>query len=131
MLDPILLIIGHIPSVDPDRRLVTFNGSAPVLKISMAKDKLIASGQTGVAPFPLPVIRMTAACELLAVLGLLLQPLTGIAQVLTPIAALGLVIVMLGATASHLSLREPLQAGATTLILLICVFVAVGRLTIG
>lgn len=101
------------------------------LKISMAKDRLIASGQTGVTPFPLPVIRMTAACELLAVLGLLLPPLTGIAPVLTPIAALGLVVVMIGATASHLSLREPLAAGVTTFILLICVFVAVGRLTIG
>jgi uncharacterized membrane protein YphA (DoxX/SURF4 family) len=101
------------------------------LKISMAKDKLIASGQTGVAPFPLPVIRLTAACELLAVLGLLLPRLTGIAPILTPIAALGLAVVMVGATASHLSLREPLQSAATTLILLICLFTAVGRLTLG
>ena len=100
------------------------------LKISMAKDKLVASGQTGVAPFPLPVIRITAFCELLAVLGLLLPLLTGIAPILTPIAAFGLVVVMIGATASHLSLREPLQAGGTTFILLICLFVAVGRLTI-
>jgi uncharacterized membrane protein YphA (DoxX/SURF4 family) len=101
------------------------------LKISMAKPKLIASGQTGVAPFPLPVIRLTAACELLAVLGLLLPLPTGIAPILTPIAAFGLAVVMIGATASHLSLREPLQAGATTLILLICLFTAVGRLTLG
>lgn len=101
------------------------------LKISMSKEKLIASGQTGVAPFPLPVIRLTAACELLAVLGLVAPRLTGIAPILTPIAAFGLVIVMIGATASHLSLREPLQAGATTLILLICALTAVGRLTLG
>ena len=105
-----------------------FLGSGSV-KISMSKEKLIASGQTGVAPFPLPVIRLTAACELLAALGLLLPRLTGIAPILTPIAALGLVVVMIGATASHLSLREPLQAGATTLILLICLFTAVGRFT--
>jgi uncharacterized membrane protein YphA (DoxX/SURF4 family) len=101
------------------------------LKISMAKDRLIASGQTGVTPFPLPVIRFTAACELLAVLGLLLPRLTGIAPILTPIAAFGLAVVMVGATLSHLSLREPLQTGATTLILLICLFTAVGRLTLG
>ncbi|HEX4223061.1 MAG TPA: DoxX family protein [Pseudonocardiaceae bacterium] len=101
------------------------------LKISMSKEKLIASGQTGVAPFPLPVIRLAAASELLAALGLVLPRLTGIAPILTPIAAFGLVIVMIGATASHLSLREPLQAGATTLILLICVLTAVGRLTLG
>lgn len=35
-------------------------------KISLPKDRLIASGQTGVAPFPLPVIRVTAFSELLA-----------------------------------------------------------------
>jgi uncharacterized membrane protein YphA (DoxX/SURF4 family) len=101
------------------------------MKISTAKDKLVASGQTGVAPFPVPVIRITAFCELLAVLGLLLPMITGIAPVLTPIAAFGLVVVMIGATASHLSLHERLQAGATTFILLICLFVAVGRLTVG
>lgn len=101
------------------------------LKISMPKERLVASGQTGVAPFPLPVIRLTAACELLAVLGLLIPQATGIAPILTPLAAFGLVVVMVGATVSHLSLREPLQAGATTLILLICLFTAVGRLTLG
>ncbi|HEY4018626.1 MAG TPA: DoxX family protein [Pseudonocardiaceae bacterium] len=101
------------------------------LKISMSKEKLIASGQTGVAPFPPLVIRLTAACELLAALGLVLPLLTGIAPILTPIAALGLVIVMIGATASHLSLREPLPAALTTVILLICVLTAVGRLTLG
>ena len=101
------------------------------LKISMSKEKLIASGQTGVAPFPLPVIRLTAACELLAVLGLLVPRAAGIAPILTPLAAFGLVVVMVGATVSHLSLREPLQAAATTLILLICLFTAVGRLTMG
>jgi uncharacterized membrane protein YphA (DoxX/SURF4 family) len=109
---------------------VIFLGSGS-LKISMSKEKLIASGQTGVAPFPLPVIRLTAACELLAVLGLVLPRLTGVAPILTPVAAFGLVIVMIGATASHLSLREPRQAGATTLIPLICVLTAVGRLTLG
>ena len=47
------------------------------------------------------------------------------------VAAFGLVVVMICATASQLSLREPRQAAATTLILLICLFTAVGRLTLG
>jgi hypothetical protein len=33
-----------------------------LFKISQLKDPLIAMGQTGVAPFPLPVIRLTAFC---------------------------------------------------------------------
>lgn len=108
--------------------LFLFSGS---LKISMSKERMMATGQTGVAPFPLPVIRVTAACELLAVLGLLLPLPTGIAPILTPIAALGLAVVMVGAIVSHLSRHEALQAGANTFFLLICLFVAVGRLTIG
>jgi uncharacterized membrane protein YphA (DoxX/SURF4 family) len=40
-------------------------------KISQSKDRLIASGQTGVAPFPLPVIRLTAFCELLGAIGII------------------------------------------------------------
>ena len=53
-------------------------------KISQPKDRLIASGQTGVAPFPLPVIRLTAFCELLGAVGILVPRLVGIAEFLTP-----------------------------------------------
>jgi DoxX-like family len=42
------------------------------LKSTMSKPRLIASGQTGVAPFPVPLIRFTAGCELLGVLGMVL-----------------------------------------------------------
>jgi hypothetical protein len=74
------------------------------LKVSMRKDRLIASGQTGVAPFPPAVIKMTAVCELSAVAGLVLPRLTGVAAPLTPLAAVGLAVVMVGASASHTSL---------------------------
>ncbi len=47
-------------------------------KISQPKDRLIASGQTGVAPFPLPVIRVTAFCELLGAIGILVPRLVGV-----------------------------------------------------
>jgi uncharacterized membrane protein YphA (DoxX/SURF4 family) len=115
-------------------------GVSGVLKSTWSKDRLIASGQTGVAPFPLPVIRMTAISELLAVVGLIAPGLTGIAPVLTPIAAAGLSIVMIGAITSHgFLLRADLAGGrgareagnvaATLAILGLCVFVLVGRLT--
>ena len=35
-------------------------------KISQPKDRLVASGQTGVAPFPLPVIRVRASLIFIA-----------------------------------------------------------------
>jgi uncharacterized membrane protein YphA (DoxX/SURF4 family) len=52
-------------------------------KISQSKDHLIASGQSGVAPFPLPVIRVTAFCELLGAIGILVPRLVGVAGFLT------------------------------------------------
>ena len=112
-----------------------FSGS---LKAVRSKDQLIASGQSGVAPFPLPVIRLTAVAELLAVVGLIAPRASGIAPVLTPIAALGLVIVMAGALWSHSTLlradraagrgnAEARNIGLNVFIVGLCVFVAVGR----
>jgi uncharacterized membrane protein YphA (DoxX/SURF4 family) len=97
------------------------------LKSVMSKERMLATGQTGVAPFPLPAIRVIAACELLGVLGLLLPRLTGIAPVLTPVAALGLAVLMVGAAVSHGSLREYPQASVNLALLAVCVFVAIGR----
>ncbi|QPP05694.1 DoxX family protein [Streptomyces bathyalis] len=108
------------------------------LKVSMRKDRLIATGQTGVAPFPPAVIKATAVCELLAVAGLILPRPTGVAPQLTPLAAAGLAIVMVGALMSHSSLlradraagrgsREAVNVAANVVILALCVLVAVGR----
>jgi hypothetical protein len=58
-----------------------------VFKISLAKDALVAKGQTGVAFFPTAFIRFVALSELLAVAGLLGPGLTGVAEYLTPLAA--------------------------------------------
>jgi uncharacterized membrane protein YphA (DoxX/SURF4 family) len=96
-------------------------------KISQPKEKLIASGQTGVAPFPVPVVRLTAFCELLGAVGIIVPRLVGVAEFLTPTAAAGFAIVMVGAIGSHAYLREPRNVAATTLILIAAVTVAVGR----
>jgi uncharacterized membrane protein YphA (DoxX/SURF4 family) len=96
-------------------------------KISQPKARLIASGQTGVTPFPLPVIRITAFCELLGAIGILLPRLVGVAEFLTPAAAAGYAIVMVGAIASHAYLREPRNVVATVAIFIAAVTVAVGR----
>ena len=61
-----------------------------VAKSTMSRDRLIASGQTGIAPFPMPLVRVVAVSELFAVAGLFAPWLTDTARVLTPLAALGL-----------------------------------------
>lgn len=109
------------------------------VKSSWAKPRLVASGQTGVAPFPEPVIRLTAFAELCGAVGLIAPQATGIAPLLTPAAAIGLGIVMVGAFLSHSRLlRADRQAGRgsreagnvaiNVTLFALCVFVAAGRL---
>jgi DoxX-like family/Sigma-70 region 2 len=83
----------------------------------MSRDRLLATGQTGIAPFPMPVIRTTAGTELLTAVGLIMPWASGVLPMLTPLAAAGLAAVMVGAASSHLHLREPLTAGANMVIL--------------
>jgi hypothetical protein len=54
-----------------------------VTKGSWSKERLVAAGQTGVAPVPLPLLRFVATMELAGVLGLLLLWSTGVARLLT------------------------------------------------
>jgi uncharacterized membrane protein YphA (DoxX/SURF4 family) len=105
---------------------VVFTGSG-VAKTTMSRERLIATGQTGVAVIPMPVVRLTAVSEIAAAAGLVLPWATGIARVLTPLAALGLCVVMLGAMASHARLREPRNVALTAVLLAMALTVALGR----
>jgi uncharacterized membrane protein YphA (DoxX/SURF4 family) len=98
------------------------------VKSTMSKERMIATGQTGVREFPLPVIRMVAALELLAVIGLLVPQATGVAPVFTPLAALGLAVVMVGAAVAHARLHERGTSALNLVIMLLCLAVAIGRL---
>lgn len=105
------------------------------LKSTMSRQRMLETGQTGAAAYPLPVVRFTAICELLAVVGLILPVLLGIAPVLTGWAAVGLAVVMVGAMAMHAKLAvtqhkaaEWRNVGVNAVLLAVCVFVAVGRL---
>lgn len=97
-------------------------------KLTMARDRLIVTGQTGVAMFPMPVVRFTAAMELLAAVGLVAPGLTGIGTVLTPLAALGLCVVMIGAAWAHSRLHEPWSVLVNATMFGLAAFVIVGHL---
>jgi len=102
-------------------------GYSGALKVSQSRERLLAMGQTGAAVFPLPVLRVTAFCELLGAVGVIAPWWTNVARVLTPAAAGGFVVVMVGAIAAHARLREPRNVAATSFILLVAGFVTVGR----
>ncbi len=66
-------------------------------------------------------------CELLAAAGLILPGLTGILPWLTPLAAVGLTLVMLGAAVFHRSRQENSNIVLNLVLVAICVIVAYGR----
>ncbi|WP_433685069.1 DoxX family protein [Nocardia sp. CA-119907] len=105
---------------------IVFTASG-IAKSTQSKEKLVASGQTGVAVFPKPVVRLTAYSELLGAVGIIVPWWTGIVPVLTPLAAVGFAVVMIGAITSHVRLREPRNIAITTTLLIIAVLVAIGR----
>ena len=103
----------------------TFSG---LQKNVQTKERMIASGQTGVKEFSLPFIRFIATTELLGAAGVILPWATRIAPVLTPIAAAGLGIIMVGAARAHARLHEPRNVATNLTLLALCVIVVIGRL---
>jgi uncharacterized membrane protein YphA (DoxX/SURF4 family) len=76
----------------------------------------------------IPVKRMIANwAEIAASFGLVFPGAVGIATWLTPLAALGLAVLMFGAATFHGSRKEPLETVATASIALIMIFLAYGR----
>ncbi|EWM16045.1 DoxX family protein [Kutzneria sp. 744] len=72
-------------------------------------------------------VKAVGAVEILGALGLVLPEPTGIALILTPIAAVGLVVVQIGAIRVHLRRDERQPLPANGILLLLAAFVAVGR----
>ena len=73
-----------------------------------------------------PVIRLIGSLEILGVLGLIVPKATGSLPWLTPVAAAGLVLTMLGAILTHVRLHEAKAVGAPVFLLLVALFIAVG-----
>lgn len=76
---------------------------------------------------PLALLRIAGTAEVLGALGLLLPAATRIIPVLTPVAATGLVLTMVGATITNLSVGQPISAIGTTVLGVIAAFVAWAR----
>lgn len=97
------------------------------MKLTMSKDRMLATGQTGVVDYPLPAIRMIALSEIAGVLGLIVPGLMGLAPWLTPLAALGLAGVMMGAAVAHGLLHETRNVAVNAVLFTLCLWVAIGR----
>ena len=99
---------------------------AGVLKSTRPKEKLL--GQLPwVEDFSARTVRLIGTMELLGAIGLILPALTGIAVILTPLAATGLAVLMLLAVLTHIRRWEPGAVVFTSVLMLAAVLVAWGR----
>jgi hypothetical protein len=103
--------------------------AASSLKLWKSHEQLIASGDgmKWVEDFDPWHIKAIGAVEALGAIGLILPAALDVAPILTPIAAVGLGLTMLGAAATHLR-RGELQAVPVNVVLLaLATFVAIER----
>jgi uncharacterized membrane protein YphA (DoxX/SURF4 family) len=104
-----------------------FLGSG-VMKSTQSRERLIEKGQTGVAGLSVPLIRFIGIAEILAAIGLIAPWLTGVAAGLTPLAAIGLMIVMIPAAVIHYRLHEPRNVAMNVALFALSGLVCWGRL---
>src|SRR5215467_7158376 len=122
------------------RRRVNMNIALWIIQALLAALFLFAGGMKLVMlleemmkqmPIALPgwFVLFTGIVEVLGAIGLILPWLLGIRSGLTPLAAAGLVIVMIGATVYTFAAGEIASALMPLVVGLLCTFVAYGRLT--
>ena len=105
---------------------VAFAGSG-LMKLAVPKDKLVNSGQGWAVDVSPTNIRLIGLLELLGAAGLILPAVTHIVPILAPLAAIGLVLVMVGAAVVHARRKETMNIGVNVVLLALAVFVALGR----
>ena len=102
-------------------------GMAGVMKSTQPVDVLAANGIAWAPQLPLALVRFIGISEFLGAVGLILPALTKIKPFLTPLAALGLLTIMILAMGFHVSRGE---AGALPVNMVLgglAAFVAWGR----
>jgi len=97
------------------------------MKLIQPKEKLSASGFGWVEDFSAGTVKAIGALEVLAAAGLILPAALDIAPVLVPLAAVGLVLLMVGAFITHVRRREAQGLVVTLVLLALAAFVVWGR----
>ena len=105
---------------------LVFGGSG-VVKATRDRKRLFDDGITWVEDFPAGAVKAIGVLELLAAVGLILPAMTGIAPILTPLAAAGIALLMAGAGVVHVRRGEIAFLGVIAVLFAAAVFVAWGR----
>ena len=100
--------------------------AAGLMKVSQPKEKL-ATSMGWVDDFSPGTVKFIGTMEILGAIGLILPAATGIAPVLTPIAATGLAVTMILAAIVHGRRGEPQMIIVNAVLLVLALFVAIMR----
>jgi uncharacterized membrane protein YphA (DoxX/SURF4 family) len=101
--------------------------AAGAMKLIQPKEKLAAAGMGYVEDFSAGAVKAIGALEVLAAIGLILPAALDIVPVLVPMAALGLVLLMIGAAITHLRRGESQMIAINLVLLALAAVVAWGR----
>jgi putative oxidoreductase len=100
-------------------------GMAGFMKITMPVEELAKNGMSFVSDYGVTTVRFIGISEVLGALGLILPAALRIKPFLTPLAAVGIAIIMILATSYHISHSEPFIP--TVVLFALASFVAWGR----
>ncbi|MBU2670348.1 DoxX family protein [Actinoplanes bogorensis] len=101
--------------------------AAGLMKVVQPRAKLAESGLGWVNDYTDIQVKLIGAVEVLAAIGLTLPALLDIAPILVPLAATGLVIIMVGAIVVHARRKENQPLIANVVLLILAAVVAWGR----
>jgi uncharacterized membrane protein YphA (DoxX/SURF4 family) len=102
--------------------------SSGAMKLVQSKEKLVASSTGGWAADWSPAsIKLVGVAEILGGIGLFLPAVLHVAPILVPLAAVGLILVMIGAAVVHTRRHELPNVAINVVLLLLAAFVAWGR----
>jgi uncharacterized membrane protein len=101
--------------------------AAGAMKLAQPRAKLIESGMGWAADFSDTQVKLIGLLEVLGAIGLIVPAALDIVPVLTPLAATGLFLAMLGAVVVHLRRGENSGAVPALVLGLLALFVAIMR----
>ena len=102
-------------------------GAAGLMKLTSPKEKLAASGMGWTEDYSAGQVKTIGTLEVLGAIGLILPAALGIAEILTPLAAVGLTLTMVGAAVVHAKRGEGQMIPVNVVLGGLAIFVAVMR----
>ncbi|HVL82798.1 MAG TPA: DoxX family protein [Pseudonocardia sp.] len=98
------------------------------MKLAQPKEKLAASPNMAWAEDYSPgMLKTIGTLEVLAAVGLIVPAVLGVLPVLVPLAAVGLVLLMVGAAITHARRKESQAVVTNVVLIVLALVVAVGR----